>query len=201
MIERLARSTVQIFNEKNEPITDQIKAVVLKDVIRIFRPNVKIETGYFVKQFLDFGDDIYTVLSANYSEGLRSIPPSYELKVSNIKGGLIAKNKTLTSVVHNTINLGANSRVYQDSNDYSINTITQNANSYSQVINQLREEIKTLDLDLVESMMTNKIVDNIQTEASQAIPNNTKMQTLLSLLPVGVQALGAAAELGKIFGV
>ena len=200
MIESLAKSTVQVFNENNEPVTDKIKAVVVKDAIRIFRPTVKVEPGYLVRHYIDIGDDLYTVLEANYSEGLHSIPPSYELIVRNVKSIKTAEKTTLArSIVHNTINLGANGRVYQDSNDYSVNSISQTTSNYSQVINKLREDIKALNLDAAETLLSDKIIDNIQVETSQTAPNSSKIQTLISLLPVGVQALDAAVELGKIF--
>lgn len=212
MIESLANSAVQIFDENNVPVTERIKATVVKNAIRIFNPTVKVLPGFYVRHFIKIGDDDYKVLEANYTDGvLGAIPPSYELIVKNVKSigdasknlktgnGDVSKNSKAGSVVNNTFHIGANGRVYQDSNDYSVNSVNQNTNNYSQVINQLREEIKTLDLETADSLLSEKIIQNIEGETSQGAPNRSKIQTLISLLPVGVQALSAAAELSKIF--
>lgn len=210
MFNELARSTVQVFNESNEPVTDKIKAIVVKDAIRIFNPTIKIEPGFTVRHFIQLGDDIYKILEANYSEGMQgAIPPSYELVVKNINsisknlkfgGDDLVKPPIASSIVNNTFHVGANGRVYQDSIDNSVNSIAQNQNNYSNIINQLREEIKTLQLEPNEALLSEKIIQNIEEETSQNNPSRNKVQTLISLLPLGVQALSAVAELGKIFG-
>lgn len=211
MVESLAQATVQVFNGENEPITDKIKAVVVKDAIRIFRPTVKIEAGYLVKHFINIGDDEYRVLEANYSEGLRgAIPPSYELRVRNVKNiPMNSRNRqsghgdnigaATPGIVNNNYNFGDNGRVYKDSVDNSTNSVTYNNTIYSQILNQLRDEVKNSDLNLVDKQMSENIINNIQSEVSQESPSKIKIQTLLSVLPIGVQAFSAAVELASLF--
>lgn len=211
MVESLAQATVQVFNEKNEPITDKIKAVVVKDAIRIFRPTVKIEAGYLVKHFIHIGDDEYRVLEANYCEGLQgAIPESYELIVRNVKNLPVNTKKqsmghgdnvvaASPSVVNNNYNFGDNGRVYKDSVDNSTNSITYNNTNYMQILNQLRDEVINSDLNPIDKQLSENIINNIQSEVSQQSPSKLKVQTLLSFLPTGVQAFSSAVEFASLF--
>ena len=199
MFDEILNSTIQILTEKKEKIGGEIKAIVDEgSMIIIFSPKFKIEEGFYVNHILRFGDVLYRVDDVKFVEGMIDIPDSYELKVHDVKKP-IKDNKHKGPTFNQTINLGNHSRVYQDSIDKSVNNHTQNYNNYSQILSQLRDQVKTLNLDPIDFAMTERALNTIQDETKKELPNTDVIKTLFSMLPTAVQTLAAAGELANMF--
>ena len=193
-------SRIQVLDVNQKPISEEFKAIVESgNKVMIFKPQFKIEEDYFIKHFLPFGDEIYKVVDVNYCEGMEDIPPMYELSIKNIKSK--PKQNSNPSKIVNHIQMGSNSRLYQDSMDFSVNDYSKTSNFFQPVIERLREQIKTIDLNATDKVLTERTIDAIQKEAEKEEPNFIVLKALFSMFPTAIQTLAAGAELaGMITG-
>lgn len=197
MFDEMMNSRIQVLDVNQKPIGDELKAIVeAGNQVLIFKPQFKIEEDYFIKHFLPFGDEIYRVVGVNYCEGMEDIPPMYEVSIKNIKSKPKEKNSPRSVVNH--IQMGNNSRLYQDSEDSSVNDYSTNSNVFQPVIEKLREQIKTIHLDANEKVITEHTLDAIQKETEKEAPSIILLKALFSMFPTAIQTLAAGAELASM---
>ncbi len=197
MFDEMMNSRIQVLDVNHKPIGNELKAIVeAGNQVLIFNPQFKIEEDYFIKHFLPFGDEIYRVVGVNYCEGMEDIPPMYEVSIKNIKSK--PKEKSSPRSVVNHIQMGNNSRLYQDSEDSSVNDYSTNSNVFQPVIEKLREQIKTIDLDANEKVITEHTLDAIQKETEKEAPSIILLKALFSMFPTAIQTLAAGAELASM---
>ena len=80
--DKLMNDTVFIINNESERNGPYKTAISNKGEATIFDKTIDVEEGYKLARPLPNGkEDIFTILEANYSLGLHSIPPHYSLKM------------------------------------------------------------------------------------------------------------------------
>lgn len=101
---RLMKDTVLIVKPDGQRL-GPYQASVSADAITIMEKSIDVNEGDHVARAIPSGkEEIYLVLSADYSHGLHSIPPSYSLKVrkTTALSGRSAPMKSTTINIHNS---------------------------------------------------------------------------------------------------
>jgi RIP homotypic interaction motif len=101
---RLMKDTVFIVKPDGQRL-GPYQAAVSPDAITIMEKSMDVDEGDHVARSIPSGkEEIYLVLSADYSHGLHSIPPSYTLKVrkTTALSARPAPMKSTTVNIHNS---------------------------------------------------------------------------------------------------
>jgi hypothetical protein len=193
----LLKDKVSIYDENMNLIKADEQASVQggKKIITL-NGDYPVQIGYFVERKTPSGVvEKYKVLEPNYSQGLQSIKPHYQMNVINVSA--IPDPRTTSTV--NNIHASGNARIYQHSVDNSTNTYT--STEYKEALNKVRSDILDLDLDPIDSALVAKAITKISEEVETGNPNKDKLGAYLSLLPSAVTALDSVMKLASMAGL
>lgn len=189
----LMRDTINVYDKEGNLVAEKEKASVQngKSIIT-FKADYPVEIGYFVERHIPNGVvERYRVIEPNYSGGLATIPPHYQMQVVNVNA--VPKHSSASTV--NTISVSGNARYYQNSTDNSVNTINYTTNDYRQVLNQIKSDLLDLNLDDTDLHVSNKVIGKIEEEVQSGNPNKSRINTFIELLPAGVSVLESVTKL------
>lgn len=193
----LLKDKISIYDENMNLIKEDEQASVQggKTIITL-SGDYPVQIGYFVERETPNGVvEKYKVLEPNYSQGLRTIRPHYQMRVINVSAILDPRT---TSTINN-IHASGNSRIYQNSVDNSTNTYT--STEYKEALNKVRSDILDLDLDPIESALVTKAITKIAEEVETGNPNKDKLGAYISLFPTAVATLESVLNLASMAGL
>jgi hypothetical protein len=174
----LLTDTVTLLKQDGK-LFENIKASVQKKKIFIQRSDVLVESGDLIRRRMSNGaEETYKVIDPGFHEQFHSIPAGYQMDV--IKLGIPEAQNAIQHITYNIS--GTNNRINQNSSDSSIN-ITNKNTDIQEHIEQLRAELKKLNLKTQETTESYEVIDEIESQLKKATPNKTVVRTLLSGLP------------------
>lgn len=174
----LLTDTVTLLKQDGK-LFENIKASVQKKKIFIQRSDVLVESGDLIRRRMSNGaEETYKVIDPGFHEQFHSIPAGYQMDV--IKLGIPEAQNAIQHITYNIS--GTNNRINQNSSDNSIN-ITNKNTDIQEHIEQLRAELKKLNLKTQETTESYEVIDEIESQLKKATPNKTVVRTLLSGLP------------------
>lgn len=132
----LANDTIRILSKDGQYVSSYIEAIVNPGAICVFDMSIKVDEGDYIERNLPGGKtEKYQIHEVKYTSKFMTIPATYEFIVRNINAIPLPASST-----NNVYHLhGPNSRVYNQSNDQSLNIVSQNSD---QLFNALRDAIK-----------------------------------------------------------
>jgi len=189
----LMRDTINVYDLDGNLVAEKEKASVQQGKkIITFRATYPVQIGFIVERIIPNGlVEQYKVIEPNYCQGLTAIAPHYQMDVVNVNA--VPDPRTTSTV--NTISVSGNGRVYQNSTDNSVNTINYTTNDYRQVLNQIKSDLRDLNLDETDLHLSNSVLNKIEAEVESGNPSKSRVSTFIELLPAGVTVLESVTKL------
>jgi len=177
-IDRLMRDKVSLLKKTGEQI-ENIKASVQRKKIFINRSDIMIESGDLIQRKMsNGGEETFEVIDPGFHEKFHAISAHYQMDVRKL--GIPEAERAIQNITYNIT--GNNVRIYKNSTDNSVNIVYENPELFTK-IEELREEIKTLNLTKEREVEALEIVDGIKNNIESGRPNKTIIDTLLVALP------------------
>lgn len=196
----LMRDTISVFDEHGNLVAEN-QAASVQGGKKVFTKNGNfiVDVGYLIERKLPNGHvENYRVVEPNFMAGLQSIPPHYQMTVTNIKAPLPITN----SVVNNHITISDQARFYQDSVDNSNNTYNSyTLNQYEKALEAVNNEVSGLDLHQSERDLIKNSLEKIENQLKKPNPNKDILSTCISFLPTSIATLESVVNLGQMLGI